>query len=41
VLGRTLDGLVPLVRADELDSLDGSVERLRDLLAARLLSEPA
>jgi hypothetical protein len=40
VLGRTLDGLVPLVRADELDSLGGSVERLRDLLAARAQHRP-
>ena len=36
VLARTDDGLRPLVDADELEALDGSVERLEELLRVRV-----
>ena len=32
ILARTAAGLAPLVSADELEAMDGSVERLSDLL---------
>jgi len=41
VLGRTCGGLLPLVVGAELDSLDGSVARLGDLLRARLAADRA
>jgi hypothetical protein len=40
VLARTAEGLRPLVGAGELDAMDGSVERLSDLLRARLAADP-
>jgi hypothetical protein len=36
ILARTVDGVHPLVRADELDGLGASVERLGTLLRARI-----
>jgi hypothetical protein len=36
VLARTADGVHPVVRADELDTLGGSVERLGVLLRERI-----
>ncbi|MBL0747092.1 hypothetical protein [Nocardioides baculatus] len=36
VLARTVDGVQPLVRADELDDLHGSVDRLGTLLRERI-----
>jgi len=36
VLARTADGVHPLVRADELDTLGGSVERLGTVLRERI-----
>lgn len=41
VLARTSGGLRPLVGAAELDGLDGSVERLGDLVRRRLAAERA
>ena len=41
VLARSRDGLRPLVLGAELEELDGSVERLGDLLRARLAAERA
>jgi hypothetical protein len=41
VLAETVDGLRPVVRAEELDRLDGSVERLGELLEAHLRVERA
>lgn len=39
VLARTTAGLSPLVDAAELDAMDGSVERLSDLLRTRLAAD--
>ena len=41
VFARTSEGLRPIVRASELDELDGSVARLGDLLRTRLSGRPA
>jgi len=41
VLARTAAGLRPLVGRAELDTLDGSVARLGDLLRARLVRDDA
>ncbi len=41
VLARTAAGLRPLVDAAELDAMEGSVERLSDLLRTRLAAGPA
>ncbi|KRF37637.1 hypothetical protein [Nocardioides sp. Soil805] len=41
ILARSADGLRPLVSADELDGMRGSVERLSDLLRTRLAADPA
>jgi len=41
VLARTCAGLLPLVVGAELDTLDGSVARLGDLLRARLAADRA
>jgi hypothetical protein len=41
LLARTAEGLRPLVGAAELDGLDGSVDRLGDLLRSRLAADRA
>jgi hypothetical protein len=41
ILARSAAGLRPLVSADELDGMRGSVERLSDLLRTRLAADPA
>ena len=41
LLARTPEGLRPLVGAAELDGLDGSVDRLGDLLRSRLAADRA